>query len=110
MFDQLFARFKKVELSKPDKQIADLDTEFMRIKKAYADIATSDLYNLISEYFLVKIDLNRDAMDTKNPLSEEGRIKIVELQAENRIMRKFIEDIEAMRDELQGKNETEAIV
>lgn len=110
MFDQLFARFKKNEVSTTDKATQDLEAAFDKMKYEYAKIATSDLYNLISEYYLTKIDLNRDTIESKNPLSEEGKIRIVELQAENRVMRSFIQDMEEMKKELQKETLSEATI
>jgi hypothetical protein len=110
MFKELFKQFKKAEVSKADKATQDLEVAFDKIKIEYAKISTSDVYQLISEYYLTKIDLNRDTIESKNPLSEEGKIRIVELQAENRVMRSFIQDMEDMKKELQGQNQTEAII
>lgn len=104
MFEKLFEKFNK-KITKADKTKEELEVEFDKIKVEYAQIATSQLYNLFSEYFLAKIEINRDLIDHKNPLIGGDRIKILELQSENRVMRGFIEDVEGMRKMVEQEQE-----
>lgn len=95
MFKDLFSKFKKTKVT-PVKNESELIQEFEKLKKAYASIATSQLYQLIKEYFETKIEINRDALEATT-LQD----KIQTYQAEIRIMRSFIQDIEDMRSEYE---------
>jgi hypothetical protein len=98
MFEKLFAKFKK-QLSKPEKTAAELEAEFDKLKVAYCNIANSDLYQLLKEYFEAKIEINRDIIELKNVNVEAERVHIAQAQAEIKVMRDFIVDIEGMKAE-----------
>ena len=100
MFEKLFEKFLN-NISKAEKNSQELEIEFDKLKLDYAKIGTSDLYKLLTEYFLARIEINRDLLEEKNPMVETDRPILMNILAENRVMRKFIEDIEAMKAELE---------
>ena len=102
MFEKLFERFRAKQ-SKAERVSEDMEREFDRIKLEYSKIATSDLYKLIIEYFLTKIELNRDMIEEKNPLIKEDRYREVELKAEIKAMKGFITDMEDMKEQYEAK-------
>lgn len=100
MWDKLFDKYKKNQQSKAERISEDLEADFDKFKRQYASIGTSEVYAFISEYFLAKIEINRDVIEEKNPLIEADRIEILSRQAENKAMKSFIEDIEMMKLEI----------
>lgn len=99
MLSTFFDRFKKVkEQSAPAKTMDELEREFDKMKVAYATVGTSEVYTMLKEYFLVKIEINRDLIELTTPIGEDTRTKIVQAQAEIRVMRDFIADIEEMKN------------
>lgn len=99
MLSTFFDRFKKVkEESAPAKTMEELEREFDKMKVAYATVGTSEIYKMLKEYFLVKIEINRDLIELTAPTGEDARTKVVQAQAEIRVMRDFIADIEEMKN------------
>jgi|GEM_PF-6441463 hypothetical protein len=92
MFRELFANFQKRELPALKTEL-ELINEFEKIKRAYASIASSNLYKLLKEYFETKIEINRDALEVLG-LDQSEKIRV--FQAEIKVMRAFIQDIEGM--------------
>lgn len=90
MFQELFSKFRK----NTPKAIDNLEMEFDKMKKDYASIATSQLYNLFKNYFETKIEINRDAFEAVNLNDME---KVRALQCEIKVMKDFLSDIEEMR-------------
>lgn len=100
MFESLFSKFRK-QLSRPERTGQELETEFDRLKIQYANLASSDVYQLIKEYFLAKIEINRDLFEVKNISNEADKALLGNAQAEIRVMRDFIADIEGMKGQLE---------
>lgn len=98
MFSSLFEKFRK---NKVPKKQEDLDLEFDKLKKQYCTIGNSELYQFFVEYFLTKIEINRDELEKLNPYSESDKPKIITFQAQNRVMSEFITDIEAMKQQAE---------
>lgn len=100
MFDELFSKFRK-KINKAEKTSEELEAEYEKLKLQYAQIANSDLYGFITAYYLAKIEINRDVMETKDPLVEADRFALVNLRAENRVMKYFMEDMEGMKAQME---------
>jgi hypothetical protein len=100
MFEKLFSKFKERK-SLADKTSEEIEAEFEKIKVQYANLGTTDTYLILTEYFLAKIDINRDVMEQKDPLIEADRFEIVNRRAENRVMRGLIQDIEHMKQQVE---------
>lgn len=96
MFSSLFEKFRKTKL--PKKQ-EDLDVEFETLKKQYCTLGNSELYQFFCEYFLTKMEINRDSLEKLNPYAESDKPKILFLQAQNKVMSEFMLDIEAMKQQ-----------
>lgn len=107
MFSKLFEKFR-TQLSKPERTAEELTAEFDRLKVAYSQIATSDLYQLIKEYYEAKIEINRDILEIKNISSDEDKAKMMNAQAEIRVMRDFINDMEDMKNQYELNNQQSA--
>lgn len=106
MFSSLFEKFRKTKANHLKAQ-EDLDAEWDKIKQQYATIGYSELYQLMIEYFLTKMELNRDSLEKFNPYSEADRAKILDLQAQNKVMSQFILDMEGMKEQLKQVNNPE---
>jgi hypothetical protein len=98
MFNELFAKFASKRIAPILKTEAELIQEFEKVKKGYASIATSAIYKLLKEYFEVKIEINRDALESL-PLDEAEKLRM--FKAEIKVMRNFLQDIEDMRSEYE---------
>lgn len=97
MLDKLFDKFKKTMPA--EKTAIEVEAEFDRIKRQYANLGTSDIYNILTQYFLAKIEINRDVIETCNPMDKAQRLKEIELKAENRVMTNLIRDVEDMKEQ-----------
>lgn len=104
MFNNLFDKFRKHEIL-PVKQKEELEREFANIKISYATIASSQIYSLLKEYYLARLEINRDILEQLNPVYAGNKHKILAAQAENKIIRDFISDIEDMQ--IIGNNEAQ---
>lgn len=100
MFEHLFERYKKKKLNSVKTQ-EELEVEFEKIKTDYASIGTSEVYLLLKEYFLTKMELNRDLMEEANIDDPAQVVHIRKAQAENRVYLSIISDIEGMIEQLQ---------
>lgn len=95
MFKNLFARFRKYDIQ-PIKTEEELRNDFSMVKYQYANLATSDLYAFLKEYYTARLEINRDILEGLNPFSDENRSRILQAQSENKVIRDFITDIEDM--------------
>jgi len=109
MFDNLFAKFKKKEIKEvlaAVKTEEELTQEFAGLKVKYAQIANSELYGFLKEYYQVRLDINRDILEGLNPHNEENKARILQAQCENKVIRDFITDIEDMKNQYNLTNES----
>lgn len=100
MFKELFARFKKYDIQ-PVKSQEELTNDFAILKVKYAQIANSELYNFLIEYYRARLEINRDILEGLNPNSEENKARLLQAQSENRVIRDFISDIEDMKTQYE---------
>jgi hypothetical protein len=101
MFENLFAKFKKYDIQ-PIKNMEELEAEFSLFKAKYAQIANSELYQFLKEYFKARLEINRDILEGLNPHSEENRSRLLQAQSENKVIRDFITDIEEMKNKYES--------
>ena len=99
MFNQLFAKYRKTveePVNSLIKTQQELEQDFALLKVKYAQIANSDLYKFFVEYFLARLEINRDLMEGLNPFDEKNRTILLKAQSESKVIRQFIRDIESM--------------
>jgi len=92
MFKELFKKYRKYTQNEL-KPVEELEKDFDKIKVEHAALVTSELYALFKEYYLARIELNRDELEKDLDEKETQR-----LRAENDVMRRFILDIEDMKE------------
>lgn len=79
-----------------NKTVEEVETEFKKQRKNYLEAANSTMYLFLREYFEARLEINRDRLELFNPSA--GRDDIIAVQAEQKVMRQFITDIEEMRE------------
>jgi hypothetical protein len=97
VFDQLFTRFKKKPVNAVLKT-DELEAEFRKAQIEYAKIADSDIYAFLREYFLAKLEINRDQLEKLGVDNVENMVRFRECQAENKVYRSMMKDIESMKE------------
>ena len=106
MWDSLFAKYRKVKVVEETNPLIKTEEElvqdFALLKVKYAQLANSDLYKFFVEYFLARLEINRDLMEGLNPLDEKNRTILLKAQSEASVIRKFIKDIEDMHNNLEN--------
>jgi hypothetical protein len=103
MFSNLFAKYRKIKVEETNplvKTDEELTQDFALLKVKYAQIANSDLYKFFVEYYLARLEINRDLMEGLNPFDEKNRTLLLQAQSEAKVIRKFIKDIEDMHNNM----------
>lgn len=88
----MFNRFKKYQTDrKLVKTNEELEREYKDMLRQQILAVNSPLFDFFVGYFDAKLELNRDRLENQDPIKDEALIR--DLQAEQRVMRKLINDL-----------------
>jgi hypothetical protein len=82
---------KYFERKKKIKNIEELEQDYKNEVSLNKQIFASPFFEKLEQYFLEKIELNRDLKETYNAFKEPDKIQ--NLTIENKVMRDFLDDI-----------------
>jgi hypothetical protein len=93
----MFHKFKKRQIDRRlVKNQAELEREYKNMLTQQIQAASSPMFEFFIDYFEAKLEINRDRLEIKDPIKDEGAIR--DLQAEQRVMRRLVDDL------IQSKN------
>lgn len=100
MFD--FAELKiSRETKKLEKERLSLEDVFRKEVNSAAQIYSSPVFNLLSDYFVSKLDINYELMKYFNPLNPKHAAKLAMLMSENKVIESFFNDMEYAKQSIK---------
>ena len=75
-----------------------LEEAFRKELNAAAQIYTSPVFDLLSEYFLEKLEINHELTKSYNPLLPAQAAELALLMMENKVIEEFFRDMDAAKE------------